>query len=347
MTDISAAPQSKPIIQPLSQSDVRAALAEGWRDFRTAPSFGLFFSAFYVFGGILIFLQFGVIAQSWWIVPIAVGFPLVGPFTAVGLYEVSRRLETGAPLSWPAIVGVVLNEKDRQIPYMAVVAFMILTLWLFLAHVIFALFFGVNKGVLHMNYLLIPFTFPITWFIIELYGSSKKPLQNVMYNMGALTYLGISFSAVNFIVFEDGVYDFKFILAIFFFAWANDSLAYVFGRLFGKTPLSPRRSPKKSVEGSIGGGLSALGFGYLAYILLPLIFPALSEVALHHWLIIAAITAVMSNYGDLAESMIKRTLNVKDSGTALPGHGGFLDRFDGLIFAIPACAIYINFAGLI
>ena len=150
MTDISAAPQSKPIIQPLSQSDVRAALAEGWRDFRTAPSFGLFFSAFYVFGGILIFLQFGVIAQSWWIVPIAVGFPLVGPFTAVGLYEVSRRLETGAPLSWPAIVGVVLNEKDRQIPYMAVVAFMILTLWLFLAHVIFALFFGL-KAMTHIN----------------------------------------------------------------------------------------------------------------------------------------------------------------------------------------------------
>jgi len=152
-----------------------------------------------------------------------------------------------------------------------------------------------------------------------------------MYNMGALTYLSISFSAATFLVFSNGAYDFKFILGIFFFAWANDSLAYVFGRLFGKTKLAPRRSPKKSVEGSIGGGISALGFGYLAYILIPLIFPQSGNISLLHWLIIAGITAIMSNYGDLAESMIKRNLNVKDSGTSLPGHGGFLDlRHSGL-----------------
>ncbi len=150
MTDATAAPRPAPIIQHLSQADVRAALAEGWRDFRAAPAFGLFFSAFYVLGGILIFLQFGVISQSWWLVPIVVGFPLLGPFIAVGLYEVSRRLEAGAPLNWAEILGVVLNEKDRQIPYMAVVAFMILTLWLFIAHVIFALFFGL-KAMTHIN----------------------------------------------------------------------------------------------------------------------------------------------------------------------------------------------------
>jgi len=212
---------------------------------------------------------------------------------------------------------------------------------------IFGLFFGVNKGTLSGDILLLPLVFPITWFIIELYGKSGKPMQNVMYNMGALTYLSISFSAATFLVFSNGAYDFKFILGIFFFAWANDSLAYVFGRLFGKTKLAPRRSPKKSVEGSIGGGISALGFGYLAYILIPLIFPQSGNISLLHWLIIAGITAIMSNYGDLAESMIKRNLNVKDSGTSLPGHGGFLDRFDGLIFAIPACAIYVNLMGLI
>lgn len=212
---------------------------------------------------------------------------------------------------------------------------------------IFGLFFGVARGVLPPNYLLLPLIFPITWFIIELYGDSDKPFQNVMYNLGALTYLGISFSAANFLVFHDDIYDFKFVLGIFFFAWANDSLAYAFGRLFGKTPLAPRRSPKKSVEGTVGGGISALVFGWLAWYLMPRLFPQLPEVALHHWLILAGITAVMSTYGDLSESMIKRNLQVKDSGTALPGHGGFLDRFDGLLFAIPACAIYINLIGLL
>lgn len=150
MTDTTAAPHPAPTIQNLTQADIRASLAEGWRDFRAAPAFGLFFSAFYVLGGILIFLQVGVISQSWWLVPIVVGFPLLGPFIAVGLYEVSRRLEAGAPLNWAEVLGVVLNEKDRQIPYMAVIAFMILTLWLFIAHVIFALFFGL-KAMTHIN----------------------------------------------------------------------------------------------------------------------------------------------------------------------------------------------------
>lgn len=150
MTDTTALPQSSPVIHALSLGDVRASLADGWRDFRTAPMFGLFFSAFYVAGGMLMYLQLSAVAQNWWIVPIAVGFPLLGPFAAVGLYEVSRRLETGAALNWADIIGVIVNEKDRQIPYMAVVAFMILTLWLFLAHVIFALFFGL-KAMTNIN----------------------------------------------------------------------------------------------------------------------------------------------------------------------------------------------------
>lgn len=137
-------PQPPPKIQSIAFSDVTAALAEGWRDYRAAPAFGLFFSAVYVLGGIIIYLQLSVLEQSWWILPIAVGFPLVGPFAAVGLYEVSRRIETGERLEWAEVLGVVFRQKDRQIPSLAVVVIMIFLFWIYAAHLVFALFFGLK-----------------------------------------------------------------------------------------------------------------------------------------------------------------------------------------------------------
>lgn len=208
------------------------------------------------------------------------------------------------------------------------------------------LFFCAGKRLIPMEYLMIIGLFPCTWFIIELYGKSHKPFSNLAFNATALLYLAIPFSTACVIVFKDGSYNHQYLLAILFFAWANDSLAYVFGRLFGRTKLSPKYSPKKTVEGTVGGFVSALGFGYLAYLLIPLIFPNSVSTPLYHYLMLAGITAVMSTYGDLAESMIKRNLNVKDSGKALPGHGGFLDRFDGMVFTLPATAVYINMVGL-
>jgi phosphatidate cytidylyltransferase len=212
--------------------------------------------------------------------------------------------------------------------------------------IVLGLFFVVGQRTVPFEYLLIIALFPIAWFIIEMYGKSHLPFSNLAFNATAILYLAIPLSTACFIVFVDEQYNHQYLLAILFFAWANDSLAYVFGRLFGKTQLAPKLSPKKSVEGTIGGFLSALGFGYLAFILIPLIFPHTIDTELIHYLMLAGITAVMSNYGDLAESMIKRNLNVKDSGTSLPGHGGFLDRFDGLLFSLPVAAIYLNIVGL-
>ena len=91
------------IARDLSLADLRAALAAGWADFRKCPAYGLFFGAIYVAGGILILLLLSVYHQPWWIIPIAVGFPLIGPFVAVGLYETSRRLAAG---EWFSVVGV-------------------------------------------------------------------------------------------------------------------------------------------------------------------------------------------------------------------------------------------------
>ncbi len=136
--------QSPPIIQPISFGDVRAALVEGLNDFRRAPAFGLFFSAFYVLGGFIILAQLMVLEQSWWILPISLGFPLLGPFAAVGLYEVSRRLETGELLDWAGVLGVIFRQKDRQIPSVITFVIIIFLFWVYAAHLVFALFFGLS-----------------------------------------------------------------------------------------------------------------------------------------------------------------------------------------------------------
>lgn len=145
MTDATQiAPSARPEIGRLGFADIGAILAAGLRDFIRAPAFGLFFALPYVVGGILIYLQLGVIDRSYWIIPVALGFPLLAPFLAVGLYEVSRRLEADEPLDWAAVLGVVLRQKDRQFPSMAMMLIMIFMFWVFIAHLVFALFMGLE-----------------------------------------------------------------------------------------------------------------------------------------------------------------------------------------------------------
>ncbi len=128
----------------VSVEDLRRALALGIADFKRAPVFGLAFSLVYVLGGLVLYAVFVAAGQSWWFIPVAVGFPLLAPFAATGLYEVSRRLEQGAPLSWKAVAGCVLAQKDRQVPSMAMVIMLAFMFWVFVAHTIFALFFGLR-----------------------------------------------------------------------------------------------------------------------------------------------------------------------------------------------------------
>lgn len=140
------APQAakKPEVLILDIGDLLAALMAGWADFRAAPQFGLFFAAVYVAGGWLILYALTATGQIWWTLPAAAGFPILGPFIACGLYEVSRRLEMAEPLSWSAILGVIARQKDRQIPSIAVVVVVFFLFWNFLAHMIFALFMGLQ-----------------------------------------------------------------------------------------------------------------------------------------------------------------------------------------------------------
>ena len=144
MTDTTIQAPYKPEVLVLQASDLRAALAAGWRDFTKAPQFGLFFAAVYVAGGWLIVYALTATGQVWWTLPAAAGFPILGPFIACGLYEVSRRLEAGEPLSWGAVLGLIARQKDRQIPSIAAVVVVFFLFWNFLAHMIFALFLGLQ-----------------------------------------------------------------------------------------------------------------------------------------------------------------------------------------------------------
>jgi len=176
-------------------------------------------------------------------------------------------------------------------------------------------------------------------YIYELFCKNSHPINNISY-----TFLGIIYSVLPFcffygIAFIDGSFNFHYPLGFLLLLWANDTGAYLFGVKFGKTKLFERHSPKKSWEGFFGGLLTALIVGTI-------LSTFYTELSLLNWLSIAIIIVVFGTIGDLTESMLKRNLDVKDSGNMLPGHGGFLDRFDGLLFAAPLVFVYLYLVNL-
>ena len=176
--------------------------------------------------------------------------------------------------------------------------------------------------------------------IKELYQKRENPIGNWAYSMLSQLYIALPFAMLNLLGFqgnaEDGsiAYNPIFPLSIFIFLWLSDTGAYCFGSLLGKHRLFERISPKKSWEGSIGGGIVSLASAFaLAYF-----FPFMTYA---EWTGLALTVVVFGTWGDLVESLMKRQLGVKDSGNFLPGHGGLLDRFDSSLIAIPAAVIYL------
>lgn len=176
--------------------------------------------------------------------------------------------------------------------------------------------------------------------IWELYDKQNNPIIRLGYIFFGQIYIALPFSVLNLPAFPDSggshpVYRWIWILALLLFIWANDTGAYLIGVRFGKHRLWERISPKKSWEGFFGG----LAFA----IVVAFIFAHFhSQIAGYHWIILSVTVVVFSTYGDLVESLLKRTLEVKDSGHSLPGHGGFLDRFDSLLLAVYAVLFYME-----
>ena len=210
---------------------------------------------------------------------------------------------------------------------------------LILSSAVYGLAFSVlvyNKS-LQNALLLVPIVLVV--FVAELYRKSSTPFQNIAITLLAVCYVAIPFSFYLALGFMSASFSFILPLSLLLLIWANDSGAYVLGVTLGKNKLFERHSPKKSWEGFIGGILIA---GLAGWILSRYVY-TISPI---HWLALAVLVGVAGTLGDLVESMLKRSLNIKDSGSFLPGHGGLLDRFDSLIFAAPLMYIYlIYFAG--
>lgn len=192
----------------------------------------------------------------------------------------------------------------------------------------------------------VPYILSILYLLIsELYLKNENPINSWAYTMLGQMYIAMPFSMINVLAFqqvEPGqvTFDYLLPLSIFIFLWTNDTGAYLCGSLLGKHKLFPRISPKKSWEGSIGGGLLVLIVaGVIGYFTNTDTDPHMLSIPA--WIGLGLVVVVFGTWGDLVESLFKRTLGIKDSGNILPGHGGMLDRFDSSLMAIPAAVVYL------
>lgn len=199
------------------------------------------------------------------------------------------------------------------------------------------------RGLDTLNLAFVPWLATIIYLLVsELYFKATDPIANWAYTMMTQLYIALPFSLLNVLAFQFTNCDLPWLLplSVFIFLWVNDSGAYCCGSLLGKHKLFPRISPGKSWEGSIGGGVFVL----LAAWLISLITTQkgiTTNLTTLQWMGMGLVVAVFGTWGDLIESLFKRTLGIKDSGNILPGHGGMLDRFDSSLLAIPAIVVYL------
>ncbi len=200
-------------------------------------------------------------------------------------------------------------------------------------------FFSAN-GTISYTWLVIIIPLIFSLFLLELFKSSPKPFEGLPISFLVLFYCVLPFALAAHLVFVNHHYHFEFLLGSILMIWANDTFAYFAGSMFGKHKIMEKVSPKKTYEGLVGG---IIGLSVLAFFMDDLLWWGSKT----DWLIIGLIVSVMGTLGDFIESLFKRDANVKDSGKIMPGHGGFLDRLDSLIFALPFIFSYLFLAGKI
>jgi len=160
-------PRSEAVaVASIGFADLRIALARGWQDFKRAPRFGLFFGAVYALGGWLLVLSFVSLRLPWMAYPLVIGFALIGPFVATGLYEVSRRLEQDQPLTWPSVLGVVVAQHRRELGWMAFVMLFIFWIWMYQIRTLVAVFFGFQGFATFSGFLEAVLTTPNGWLFL-------------------------------------------------------------------------------------------------------------------------------------------------------------------------------------
>lgn len=271
------------------------------------------------------------------------------------------RAITGALFVIVLVGGIVLGPDSMLGVFAAITA---LTLWEFTTlvnrhmnlHVnrfittvagtyLFLAMWTFNSNIMGAE-VFIPYLISVVYLLVsELYVDRPDNIQTWGMTFMAQLYIALPFATLNTLCFirtPVGVlYYYWYALSLFVFLWASDTGAYLFGSWLGRHRLFPRISPKKSWEGSIGGGLTAIVASQVIASFIPFAdtLPTLTSRAL--WAGLALLTVVVGTWGDLVESLLKRRLGIKDSGHILPGHGGMLDRFDSSLLAIPAAVVYI------
>lgn len=172
--------------------------------------------------------------------------------------------------------------------------------------------------------------------VMQIYSQENSPLTNLAYSYMGQMYIALPLGLMSmYYTLADGK---ALLMTMFVMIWLNDTGAFLVGSMIGKHKLFPRISPKKSWEGFIGGVVFAILAGVLAKVLFPFYFESFSLIGLAG---LGLVVGIFATWGDLAESLIKRTLGVKDSGNILPGHGGILDRIDSLLLVVPASLLYL------
>ena len=212
--------------------------------------------------------------------------------------------------------------------------------------IIFCLSFFIEKGSISDGYYFLIFPLLSCVYMIKLYKKfERKPFTNIAFTFLGIFYVAIPFALLNIASFENGSYqngyhinahyNYEIMVGCLFILWASDTGAYFAGTRFGKRKLFERISPKKSWEGAVGGAI-------LAFIFTFAIARYFTTLAFWQWMCIAVIIIVGGIFGDLVESLLKRSIEIKDSGDSIPGHGGFLDRFDGLLISAPFIVAFLE-----
>ena len=223
-----------------------------------------------------------------------------------------------------------LREFQRLIRYKGLFSYVILL------GLIGYIYFLPQNPILNQLILVLTLASSLQLIVFLISGKRGYPSKTIHKFDLSVRYLIFSLGFLLLLPFGNGTYEYEVILSLLLFIWANDSFAYLIGKNLGRTKLYEKVSPKKTIEGFVGGFVFTITTG----IVVSYYFTTLSMT---EWIVLAAMTSVLGTIGDLVESKFKRQAKKKDSGNIMPGHGGLLDRLDSLLFVAPFVYLYIYY----